>query len=548
MSCIRQSVIRSWATSSVRVAGKPSPEEAQKRMFDEWSGGIRAGGVAVGDWAPSAAGSCLDAALAAHATGRPPALVIAAFDRSGVIAWRGAGSGAGGELPVTQDTVFRIASMTKSFLAATALALSEDGRLDLHLPITAYVPGVRLLWRGQEQHVSVAELLGNRSGLPEDNAWGDRQLSAARSDIHDLFAAGIELTAAPGDQYQYSNLGMSLVGRAIEQVVERPVEEEIRARFLEPLGLTSTRFSAADYPAGTDIARGYRSFDEGQSFVEEPFIGPGALGCIGGLFSTVADIAAWAWFLASGRGDSPLRPELLSPRARREMQRVHTAAPTAETAAGDGLEILGYGLGLFASQDRRFGRIADHSGGLPGFSSHMRWHLDSGIGVVAFANSDSFRTEPLAAAAHRDLLTRAGAPSGVGRPWAATLDAAEEIDRLLRTGRPLTAAVDRFAANFFADAPDIVRRQRFARLGSEVGAAVAAPAVRERLVCSADAAHLRWRIDCAEGAILCDIRLIGTAPALVQSLSLAVAGPDGRTPRGTGASSLDRAVVLLPER
>ncbi|AXE37626.1 hypothetical protein [Acidipropionibacterium virtanenii] len=60
----------------------------------------------------------------------------------------------------------------------------------------------------------------------------------------------------------------------------------------------------------------------------------------------------------------------------------------------------GYGLGLFIEHDSRFGPIAQHSGGLPGFSANMRWHLDSGLGVVAYATSEG---RPIASHA-ADLL------------------------------------------------------------------------------------------------------------------------------------------------
>ncbi|WP_461639157.1 serine hydrolase domain-containing protein, partial [Leucobacter sp. BZR 635] len=228
--------------------------------------------------APSGAQSgsipTLLAGAAAKRVGTPaPAMVVAAFDATGLTGWHGEGSSRLGGEPVTRQTVFRIASMTKSFLAATALALSDEGRLDLGADIRAYLPDVRLHYGAQTQAVTVAELLANRSGLPEDNAWGDRQLGAEREQIAALVAAGIRLTTLPGMQYQYSNLGMSLVGRAIETLVGHPIEHEIRERFIDPLGLTHTRFSPEEYPAGTDIAPGYRTFDAGESFVCEPMLG-----------------------------------------------------------------------------------------------------------------------------------------------------------------------------------------------------------------------------------------------------------------------------------
>ncbi|MFD1202658.1 serine hydrolase domain-containing protein [Leucobacter albus] len=476
---------------------------------------------------------------------RPPAMVMAAFDASGVIAWHGAGEPRLDGAPVTRETVFRIASMTKSFLAATALALAESGTLDLSAGIDRYLPGVRFLHRGVEQRVTVADLLANRSGMPEDNAWADRQLGASIDYIASLFAEGIELAVAPGVRFQYSNLGMSLVGRVIESIVGRPIEEEIRARFLDPLGLSHTRFAREDYPAGTDIAHGFRSFDEGATFVPEPFIGEGALAAIGGLFSTVDDIARWGWFLASAFTDSPLKPELLSARGRIEMQRAHTPIPVPQPTAHRDLQSLGYGLGLIASYDRALGPIVDHSGGLPGFSSNMRWHTDSGIGIVAFGNSDACRAETLAVAAHAEVMAAAAVPPLTVRPWPLALEAGELLDDLLRDGGALTEAARVTSANFFADAPDEIRRRRVAALLAEVGDPTTPMPFATRIIGASDAAHLRWRIDCERGALVCDIRLIGLNEPLVQSLTVAIADDAGRAPR-TGEPGLQvlSAVVL----
>ena len=486
--------------------------EVSRRMIAAFAAEVRE------QSARSAHAQALDGALAAADTRLAPAVLIAAFDAGGVTAWRALGEPRRDGAATERGTVFRIASMSKSFLAATALALAEDGRLDLDGLITDHVPDARFVFRGREQPVTVRELLANRSGMPEDNAWGDRQLGASREEIAALARAGFELTELPGVRYQYSNLGMSLVGRAIEAVAGHPVEHEVRRRFLEPLGLAQTRYAAEEYLAGSDVAHGFRTFDAGTEFVHEPYVGSGALACIGALFSTVDDIATWAAFLGSAFGDAPIRPELLSARSRREMQRAHTAIPIETGDPFRELDALGYGLGLIAEHDRRFGRIAQHSGGLPGFSSHMRWHLDTGLGVVAFGNSDAVRTERLAADALARMLPSAGASAAGATPWPATLAAAERIDRLLRDGASLAEAGDVFAPNLLQDIPEPVRRRRLADESARVGGILPQRPLGERIVSSEDAAQLRWRIRGERGSMVCDIRMVGLPRPQVQSL------------------------------
>ncbi|WP_345067955.1 serine hydrolase domain-containing protein [Leifsonia kafniensis] len=468
----------------------------------------------------------LDAAFDAHNLHMAPAALAAVFDRTGVIAWRAAGEPRRDGSATDRHTVFRIASMSKSFLAATALSLRDEGRLELDRAITDYVPGVRFLLDGRDMSVTLRQLLTNRSGMPEDNAWGDRQLGAPREQIAALASEGFRLTAEPGERYQYSNLGMSLVGRAIEAVTDHPIEQEIATRFLEPLGLVHTRFEASDYPGGGTLAAGFRTFDEGATFADEPFVGSGALACIGGLFSTIDDIAAWAAFLASAFTDEPRRAEVLSAASRQELQRVHTMIPIGAARTHQELDAVGYGMGLVVEHDRRFGHIVQHSGGLPGFSSHMRWHTPTGLGVVVFGNSDEFLAAQLAIRCHAGVLDRIDAPAEVVRPWPEALDFAQRIDRALRADEPLAGLDNVFAENVMRDVPADVRERRLAQALDSLGPIDATQKLLSaRIRSSASPADLRWIVECQRGALLCEIRLVGIRRPLVQNLEVSPIEP-----------------------
>ncbi|QIK64717.1 beta-lactamase family protein [Leucobacter viscericola] len=472
--------------------------------------------------APQLAESALLAAFEAHNLRSSPAALAAVFDESGVIAWKASGSPRNDGVPTSRDTVFRIASMSKSFLAAALLALRDEGALDLDRAVTDYVPGIRCVLNGNEESVSLRQLITNCSGLAEDNAWGDRMLGARREDIAALAAEGLLLTAEPGEKYQYSNLGMSFVARAIETVSGQTLEQFVESRFLEPLGLSNTRYDVEAYVDGTSVAAGFRNFDDGETYIEEPFVGSGALACIGGLFSTVDDVARWAAFVASAFTDRPQHTEVLSARSRREMQRIATVIPDGEDRPDRQLEAVGYGMGLVIEHDRRFGRIVQHSGGLPGFSSHMRWHLATGLGVVAFGNSDRFEAWGLATRALTETLTSADAPADTVQPWAATLEAAARIDRALQAGSSFSEVGEVFAENVMRDLPPEVRERQLSEALEQLGAVL--PAQNElsaRARSSAMPAELRWVIACERGNLECFIRLVGLSNPLVQTLTVA---------------------------
>lgn len=452
----------------------------------------------------------------------------------------GAATGAG--------TVFRIASMSKSFLAATALSLRDEGLLDLHAPIQRYVPEVAATHHdGRPARITLDLLLSNRSGLAEDNPWGDEHLGESRAYIGALVGEGLALSAVPATEYQYSNVGQSLVGRAIEAVTGRPVEEVIAERMLTPLGLDGTRASADRYPAGADLARGFRTFDDGGSFVPEPYVGTGALGCIGSLFSTVADIAVWMEFLGSAF-DSDASDAVLSAASRRELQVAHTLiAPVISQFTGAELDGAGYGYGLVVEHDRRFGRIVQHAGGLPGFSSHMRWHPATGIGVVVFGNSDQFGAGGIAGAVLHDVLGRVDAPAQIVRPWAQTVAAARRIDDLLRAGR--TDAWDLMGPlgrNVLRDVPAEVRTRRLLALLDETGEPLRdATPFESRVVAATDASALRWTVPCRSGALVCDVRMVGLHDPIVQWIDVRAADETGRKPQGESPRVTDHHRAVL---
>lgn len=475
-----------------------------------------------------------------------PSAIAAVAERGSVRAVLAHGHPRGDAAPTTRDTVFRIASMSKSFLAAAVLSLRDRGLLDLHVPIRAYLPEVRLRHRDADVEVTGDLLLSNRSGLGEDNAWVDRHLDAPRAEIAALFAGGVPLTAAPGTVYQYSNLGQSLLGRVVEAVTGRAVEDVIREALLHPLGLHRTSHLPDDF-AAEELAGGFRTFDDGATFRAEPLVGSGALGCIGSMFSTVDDIATWMWFLGSAFTDHPVAPDVLAPASRRELQQARTPIPV-HSAAFDGRDLAGagYGYGLVVEDDRRFGRVVQHSGGLPGFSAHMRWHAATGIGVIAFGNSDEFGARRVAGAALQDLLETTHAPSAVVHPWTETIAAARAIDAALRSGQP-AADYPFLADHVLDDVPADVRDARLARQLDEIGGLRAQQApFADRVVAAATEAELRWRIAGHQRDLLVEVRLIGLPQPRVQGLSVAVVAAGETLIDGERRGAAERHRIVLP--
>jgi CubicO group peptidase (beta-lactamase class C family) len=200
--------------------------------------------------------------------------------------------------PVTQDSLFRIASMTKAFTALGILALRDKGMLSLDAPAETYVPELKG-WRyptGDAPRIRVRDLLTHTAGFVTDDPWGDRQTPMPEAEFTKLLAAGVPFTRTPGLQMEYSNLGYALLGRVIANVSGLPYRTFVERTLLGPLGMASSDFEVSEWPIERR-AIGYRW--ENGAWAEEPTLAHGAFGAMGGLQTSATDYARYlAWILS----------------------------------------------------------------------------------------------------------------------------------------------------------------------------------------------------------------------------------------------------------
>jgi CubicO group peptidase (beta-lactamase class C family) len=420
------------------------------------------------------------------------------------------------------DSVFRIASMTKSFTASAAVLLRDEGTLRFDEPVGTYVPELAGL-RGptaDSPPVTVRHLLTMAAGLPTDDPWGDRLQEMDLGRFADLLSGGFEPVWAPGTTFEYSNLGYGMLGRALTNVSGTEYREVVRARLLDPLDMRATVYTAGEVPSDR-LAIGYVRRDG--VFVEEPFDGYGALASMGGIFSSVRDLATWVAGFADAfppRGDAE-RSHPVSRASRREMQQVQRSFdPELRRSSTDAVpEVLsgGYGLGLFVMQDLRLGHVVGHSGGYPGFGSHMRWHPASGVGVIALGNRTYAPMSTYAAEALTTLVTREAAPIRAVVPWDATRTARAQMEGLLRAWDD-DLATEVFAFNVDLDDPLDRRRADITRIRERHGALSPDPELPE--VSDSPAHHVWWLRGERGGRVRVEILMTGERPPRVQTFEL----------------------------
>lgn len=273
------------------------------------------------------------------------------------------------ERPVTPDTVFAVASVTKTFVTALILQLSDEGALLLDDRLARYLPDFP-----RARQITIRQLLSHTSGVYNyfESPRYLREVFAdpgRRWSFQEILGFVGAPYCAPGRCFHYSNTNFVLLGRVAEEASGSPVATEIKRRFIDPLSLTNTVFQP-DQRTPADRAHGYLS-QRGGGFVDHtrssrviPHLSAVTVAwAAAAMASTPSDLARWASALYGGQVLSPASTALML-----------TFRPVDD-----------YGLG---TRVRDFGprQAVGHLGGIRGFSTAM-WHFPAeGFTVVVCEN------------------------------------------------------------------------------------------------------------------------------------------------------------------
>ena len=289
--------------------------------------------------------------------------VSAAVARDGKVVWSEVVGLANGEdeRETTQDTQYRIGSITKAFTAAAIMRLRDEGAVALDEPLTAYL--------GDLPHApTVRRLLAHASGLQREvpgEYWETLELPSREEMLAHL--ADAEQVLDAGAHWHYSNLAFVLLGEIVSEVSGTPYERYVEQRFFRPLGLERTSWEKEE-PA----ARGYFTEPYADGVRPEPDWPESVFRSAGELWSTTRDLCRWGSFLCEPD------PDVLRPETVEEMHRVQIMADNERWKGGWGL-----GISLNREGDRVFG---GHGGGMPGFITALAYTRKEKIVAVALAN------------------------------------------------------------------------------------------------------------------------------------------------------------------
>lgn len=288
------------------------------------------------------------------------------------------------QLPVTMDTVFGIASVTKSFSCAAIMQLQEAGKLNVHNPVVEYLPGFSKVMKGAES-VTIHHLMTHTAGLPPlaSLIYANKRTLDADSTADDY--PGIEIKDSdqepidtydqlldyignlefeslgePGTEFSYSNDSYALLGAIVEKVTGLSFEEYLKLSILEPAGMKNTSAQLEDLEKLEKVTRLYATTkkEAGSVVYEAPvWWDAPAMRAAGYIKSTVEDMLKYGeMYLNQGKVGEK---QILSPESIKEM-----FTPFVETTPGKF-----YGYGFMITPDYHGATLVEHGGSLKAISS-----------------------------------------------------------------------------------------------------------------------------------------------------------------------------------
>ena len=294
----------------------------------------------------------------------------------GAVGWRDPDD----TLPVEEDTVFEMASVTKQFTAAAVMLLVRDGLLCLDNDFTEYFP--EFPYPG----VTIRRLLTHTSGIPDYmvSDWvepileKENRIPPCSEVLSFIRESGEKPLCAPGEQFCYSDIGYTLLANAVEKASGITFEEYLKKNVFEPAGMKDSGIYHTRRD-GIPSARFARNMVlEGSRYVPSDVsaltrgyvVGSDGLNGCDYLYTTVFDMLAW---------DRALREEKVLTREEQQLMytpgRLNNGKAAGADEEEDGDE--GYGFGWGIRHDPDFGLIAGHSGGMPGLSTWFERFVDA---------------------------------------------------------------------------------------------------------------------------------------------------------------------------
>lgn len=282
-------------------------------------------------------------------------------------------------LEVTPGTLFAIGSSTKSFTAAAAAQLVDEGLLDWDTPVKTYLPDFQMYDPVATERLTIRDMLCHRSGLPRhEMVWYNSPRS--REELL-LSLRHLEPNRDFRSKWQYQNLMYMAAGYLIGHLKGTSWEQVVQEHLLNPLGMNSSLFSVKEMQQLSNYAKPY--MDHEGVHTQIPFRTIDAIGPAGCINSCLTDMTAWLQFqLQQGvwKENSLISKE--------QMAEMHIPQMASDSPFhSKELPVSTYGLGWMIEPYRGHAMI-HHGGAIDGFASQVAFLPDEQIGIVVLSNTN----------------------------------------------------------------------------------------------------------------------------------------------------------------
>ena len=293
-------------------------------------------------------------------------------------------------MPITEDTIFQLASVSKNFTATAVMLVVREGKLGLEDKITKYFPELTAY-----PDVTVRHLLNHTSGIPDyfDDAdwfikiWNEEKRVPGNDEIlRFLRETEAKPYFAPGDGLHYSNTGFNLLALLVERLSGVPYEEFLQKNIFTPAGMTSTRCCHIRRD-GVPFENHAQAtvFEDGKWVADVDSEEDGEVVAFDGLngddyvYTTIFDMLRW---------DRALREGKVLTLDEQKLMYTPGKLNSGEDAVYDEEDGLGYGFGWAVGRDEKYGLIVSHSGGMPGVATWFERFIDADRVLVILTNRD----------------------------------------------------------------------------------------------------------------------------------------------------------------
>lgn len=281
--------------------------------------------------------------------------------------------------PVTPETVFRWASVSKGVAGTMVAKLAEEGRVDLSAPVARYSKTLKLP-DNAEHRATVGDVLSHRLGIYR-NAYDNKLEEGQDPGVLRMQLAKLDLICQPGTCWSYENVAYDAATEIVQRETGAPFSEALKRRLFEPLGMTSASITREGLMRSASWARPHSSGGREVELTEAYYKVPSA----GGVNSDVKDLALW---MLAQMGQMP---DVISPNVLQAIHAPLVETPTERRRLRKYLERLGtawYGYG-WRSYDYSGHQVVGHRGGLNGYRSLILFDPQKKSGVVALWNSNT---------------------------------------------------------------------------------------------------------------------------------------------------------------